>query len=86
MIVDALGPRPSDALGAALWNEGVDAIVTYRQLHGVVDSGRDPLGPRPTETDQRRARVEAERRLRQVQGSLRRRASPEVERALELSR
>jgi conjugative relaxase-like TrwC/TraI family protein len=86
LIVDALGPRPADALGAALWNEGVDAIVTYRQLHAVVDAGRDPLGPPPTASDERRARVDAERRLRQVQDSLRRRATPEVERAPELSR
>lgn len=86
MIVDALGPRPPDALGAALWNEGVDAIVTYRQLQGVVDEGRDPLGPRPSAADGRRARIDAERRLRQVQDSLRRRATPEVERAAELSR
>jgi hypothetical protein len=85
-IVDALGPRPSDALGAALWNEGVDAIVTYRQLHDVVDAGRDPLGPRPTAAGERRARVDAEHRLRQVQQSLRRHETPEIERAPELSR
>jgi conjugative relaxase-like TrwC/TraI family protein len=85
-IVDALGPRPSDALGAALWNEGVDAIVTYRQLHNVVDAGSDPFGPRPTAADERRSRVDAERRLRQVQRSLRRRETPEIERAPELSR
>jgi len=85
-IVDALGPRPQDPLPAALWNEGVDVIVTHRQLHGVVEDGPHPLGPRPTGAEERNAHVDAERRLRQVQEGLRRSTAREVERAPGLSR
>lgn len=85
-VVDALGPRPQDPLAAALWNEGVDAIVTHRQLYGVDDDGPHPLGPRPTAADERTARIDAERRLRRAQEALRRSSAREVERGPELSR
>jgi conjugative relaxase-like TrwC/TraI family protein len=84
-VVDALGPRPQEPLRAALWNEGVDVIVTHRQLYGVVD-GSYPLGPRPTAADERHARAEAQRRLHRVQEALRRPAARELERAPGLSR
>ena len=53
-------------------NEG-DVIVTHRQLYGVVD-------------EERRARVDAEQRLRRVREALRRQASKEVQWVPELSR
>ena len=83
MVVDVLGPRPAEPLPAALWNEGVDVIVTHRQLHGVVNDG---IGPRPANADERRAHVDAQRRLGRVQEALRRQATREAERAPELSR
>lgn len=85
-IVDALGPRPEDPLPAALWNEGVNVIVTHRQLHGVVDDGPHPLGPRPKDAEERNAHVDAERRLRRVQEGLRRSTAREFERTSGLSR
>jgi conjugative relaxase-like TrwC/TraI family protein len=84
--VDALGPRPLDPLPAALWNEGVEVIVSYRQLQGVADDGAHALGLRPTTADGRRAHLDAERRLHRVQEALRRQATREVERTPELSR
>jgi conjugative relaxase-like TrwC/TraI family protein len=85
-VVDALGPRPAEPLAAALWNEGVDVIVSHRQLYGVAADGPHALGPKPTAVDERRAHVDAERRLRRVEEALRRQATREVERAPELSR
>jgi conjugative relaxase-like TrwC/TraI family protein len=85
-IVDALGPRPQDPLPAALWNEGVDVIVTHRQLHGVIEEGPHPLGPRPTAAEDRNAHVDAERRLRRVQEALHRTRTRELGQAAELSR
>lgn len=84
--VDALGPRPLDPLPAALWNEGVDVIVSYRQLQGIADDGGHALGPRSTTAEGRRAHLDAERRLDRVQEALRRPAAREMERAPGLSR
>lgn len=69
MIVEALGPRPSDPAKAAAWNEGVDLIIGYRQANRVT-SARQALGPKPRDASQRRARREAELRLRRIQQML----------------
>jgi conjugative relaxase-like TrwC/TraI family protein len=45
LTVDALGPRPTEALRAALWNEGVAVIVTHRLLYGLVNDQHHLLGP-----------------------------------------
>ncbi|MBS1891899.1 MAG: relaxase domain-containing protein [Actinobacteria bacterium] len=71
LIVDALGPRPKDAMRAAMWNEGVDTIVGYRQLYGI-NNDRHPLGPPAVDAQQRRARREAEDKLRAVQRAIHR--------------
>ncbi len=82
MIVEALGPRPQEAVRAALWNEGVDVIVTHRQSHGLEGDDGPPLGEPPRHRDARLRHREAERRLRQVQTALGRGLS----RSAELSR
>lgn len=85
MIVEALGPRPNDATRAALWNEGVDLIVGYRQANRIVGH-RSPLGPKPREAAQRRARRDAEQRLRRIQQMIARDKARAAERATEISR
>jgi conjugative relaxase-like TrwC/TraI family protein len=70
LIVDALGPRPTDPTKAALWNDGVDLIYAYRQRHGLVSRTGDPLGPQPRDAARRRERQAAELRLQRIQHAL----------------
>jgi hypothetical protein len=78
-IVEALGPRPQDAVRAALWNEGVDVIITHRQSRGLEGDDGPPLGDPPKDRDARLRHREAERRLRQVQTALARDLSRSAE-------
>lgn len=86
LIVEALGPRPVEPLRAVLWNEGVDLILSHRQLHRVSPADPHPLGPKPREAAARRARREAEQRLRRVQHALDREGVRELERSVEITR
>jgi hypothetical protein len=86
MIVEALGPRPSDATKAAIWNEGVDLIFAYRQRHRVSTTKGNPLGPKPREAARRHERRAAEVRLRRIQHALGRERQRVVERSPAISR
>jgi hypothetical protein len=80
MIVDAIGPRPAHNAGKeAIWNEGLDLVLTFRQLHRV-RSETAVFGPRVTDPAVRAERRAAEARLRQIQHAL------QIERARALSR
>ena len=46
MIEESLGARPKDPLDAALWNEGVHAIYSYRLRYGITSDSGHPLGPK----------------------------------------
>ncbi|MEZ4588708.1 MAG: MobF family relaxase [Gemmatimonadales bacterium] len=72
LIREALGERPSDPVRAAAWNEGVDAIYSYRQRHNVRSHEHGPLGPEPREGPRRDAWRQTQRRLEQVRGVLER--------------
>jgi len=70
MIGEALGERPSDPVKVAAWNEGVDAIYSYRQRHNVRSHERGALGPEPGGERERSAWRETQRRLEQVRAVL----------------
>jgi conjugative relaxase-like TrwC/TraI family protein len=86
MIEESIGPRPSEPLKAALWNEGVDVIYAYRQRHGVTSTKGHPLGPRPRDAAQRRDRRQAELRLARVQQGLTKQRARGAERAMRIAR
>lgn len=86
LIVDALGQRPSDATRAAMWNEGVEVILTYRQHHRVTAIDGHPLGPKLGSPDQRRARRAAELRLQRIQHALSHQQARSVERSAGIAR
>ena len=86
LIVDALGPRPAEPMRAAMWNEGVDLIVTHRQAHNVTSSSGHPLGPKPGDAARRRARRNAELRLQRIQQALDRQQTRSKERSAGISR
>ena len=70
MIREALGERPSDPVRAAAWNEGVDAIYSYRQRHNIRSHESGPLGVEPGEGRGQSAWREIQRRLVQVRAVL----------------
>jgi conjugative relaxase-like TrwC/TraI family protein len=70
MIREALGERPSDPLRAAAWNEGIDAIYSYRQRHNVRSWESGPLGVEPPAGEKQSAWQEAQRRLVRVRAAL----------------
>jgi conjugative relaxase-like TrwC/TraI family protein len=86
LVAESLGQRPADPRKAALWNEAVELIYTYRQRNGITRSGGDPLGPAPREVARQRERREAERRLTQIRQQLGRQRVRRAERALRLFR
>lgn len=70
MVREELGERPSDPIRAAAWNEGVDAIYSYRQHHNVRSHEAGPLGPEPSGGRSQPAWQETQRRLVQVRAVL----------------
>ncbi len=86
MIVDTLGPRPSDPSQVQRWNDGVDLLVTYRQRHRHTSRTGDPLGPKPREAARRRERQAIEVQLRRIQVSLGIEQPRAVERTASISR
>jgi conjugative relaxase-like TrwC/TraI family protein len=70
LVVDAIGPKPEDATKAAIWNEGVDLILTYRQLHRVTAADGHALGRKPQDGARRAEHRAADLRLRQIQHAL----------------
>ncbi len=86
MIEESIGPRPSEPLKAALWNEGVDVIYAHRQRHGVTSTKGHPLGPRPRDAAQRHDRRQAELRLARVQQGLGKQRVRSAERAMGIVR
>lgn len=70
MIREALGERPSDPVQAAAWNEGVDAIYSYRQRHNVRSHESGPLGVEPGGGRGQTTWQETQRRLVQVRAVL----------------
>ena len=86
LIVESLGARPKDPLNAALWNNGVDAIYSYRQRYGITTTGKDPLGGKPRDAGQRRDRREAELRLARVQKQLGKQQVRSAERGMRIAR
>jgi conjugative relaxase-like TrwC/TraI family protein len=70
LVVDAIGTRPEDPTKAAVWNEGVDLILEYRQCHRVTSADGHPLGPKPREASRRSERRAAELRLQRIQHAL----------------
>jgi conjugative relaxase-like TrwC/TraI family protein len=81
MIHEALGPRPTDAAKAVLWNEGVDLIYAYRQTHGVSPLDPMPVGARRGDATARREHRDAALRLHRVQRGLAVETSPTVDRS-----
>ena len=86
LIVESLGPRPKDPLNASLWNNGVDAIFSYRQRYGITSTGKDPLGGKARDGAQRRDRREAELRLARAQKQLGKQRVRSAERAMRIGR
>lgn len=85
LIVEAIGPRPKEAARAAMWNEGVDLILSYRQRYRV-SSPDLPLGPKPSDARQRQARQQAELRLRRIQQALDRKRELTIDRSAGIGR
>ncbi len=82
MIEKALGERPREADRAALWNEGVETIYSYRQRHGISSRSGEPLGREPHPGQDRSDWVKSQRRLSQVQAALDHTPVREVERGI----
>ena len=70
MIREALGERPSDPVRAAAWNEGVDAIYSYRQRHNVRSHESGPLWAGAQRRRNQPDWQETQRRLDQVRAVL----------------
>jgi conjugative relaxase-like TrwC/TraI family protein len=86
MIVDAIGPRPQhDAGKEAIWNEGLDLVLTFRQLHRV-RSEATVFGPRAADPAALAERRAAEARLRQIQHALQVEQSKAVSRSTTIAR
>ena len=79
MIREALGERPGDAVRAAAWNEGVEAIYGYRQRYDVRSYESGPLGAEPGEARPRADWRETQRRLTQVRAVLEHGRTQELE-------
>ena len=69
-VYEALGPRPKDDVRKAVaWNQGVEAIYSYRQRHGLQDR-RSALGAKPHEPSARAERARAQLALQRAQRQL----------------
>jgi hypothetical protein len=77
MVREALGERPSDPVKVAAWNEGVDAIYSYRQRHNVRTHELGALGAEPNGERARSDLQKTQRRLEQVRAVLDRGRSAE---------
>ncbi|HEX6689388.1 MAG TPA: hypothetical protein VF085_12110, partial [Solirubrobacterales bacterium] len=86
MIEEALGARPKNPLDAALWNEGVSAIYSYRLRYGITSDGGHPLGPKSRDAARGRDRRQAELRLARVQQRLSKQRVRSAERGMSIGR
>jgi conjugative relaxase-like TrwC/TraI family protein len=86
MIEESLGARPRDPLDAALWNEGVHAIYSYRLRYGVTSKSGNPLGPKAGDATRSRDWRQAEIRVAQMQQRLARQNVRSAERGLSIGR
>jgi hypothetical protein len=77
MVREALGERPSDPVKVAAWNEGVDAIYSYRQRHNIRTHELGALGAEPNGERARSDLQKTQRRLEQVRAVLDRGRSAE---------
>ncbi len=85
-IYEALGPRPSsDIRKAVAWNEGVEAVYSYRQHQGVQDRRR-ALGAGHREPSARAERARAELALRRAQRQLELSPARSTERGIGIER
>ncbi|MGE0067028.1 MAG: hypothetical protein AB7T48_06700, partial [Solirubrobacterales bacterium] len=85
LIVETIGPRPHEPARAAMWNEGVDLILSYRQRYRVT-SADHPLGSKPGDPRQRQARQQAELRLQRIQHALDRGRERAIDRSVGIGR
>lgn len=87
LIRDALGPRPSDPIDIALWNEGVHTIYAHRLRYGITGDRGGPLGPKAGKDPIRiRDRQQAQRRLARMQHRLSKKRARRADRALRIGR
>lgn len=86
LIENALGPRPKGALDRALWNEGVNAIYTFRQRYGITSTTGNPLGPKSRDAARNRDRHQAQVRLSRVQRGLSKERARRAARAMRIGR
>jgi conjugative relaxase-like TrwC/TraI family protein len=86
LITESLGPRPKDPLDAALWNEGVNAIYSYRVRHGITSASGHPLGPKSRDAARARDRRQSELRLARVQQRLLKQRARRAERVMRIAR
>ncbi len=86
MILNTLGPRPSDPFKAVEWNAGMDLIHSYRQRHGITATSGNPLGPKTGDATRRRERQLAQQRLMRIQQRLSKERVRKADRALRLFR
>lgn len=85
LILETIGPRPHEAAKAAMWNEGVDLILSYRQRYRIT-SVDHPLGSKPRDPRQHQARQQAELRLQRIQHALDRGRERAIDRSVGISR
>ncbi len=86
MIEESLGARPKDPVDAALWNEGVDAIYSYRLRYGIVSTSGHPLGPKSRDAARSGDRRQAELCLARIQQRLVKQRARRVEHGMRISR
>jgi conjugative relaxase-like TrwC/TraI family protein len=84
MIEEILGARPKDRREAALWNEGVHTIYSYRLRYGITSTSGHPLGPKSRDAARSRDRQQAELRLREVLQKLSRQQTRSAERGMHI--
>lgn len=85
-VYEALGPRPRDDVRkAVVWNQGVEAIYSYRLRHGVSDRS-SPLGPVSLDPSARADRARAELALQRIQRQLERGVQRSAERSIGIER
>jgi conjugative relaxase-like TrwC/TraI family protein len=70
---ETLGNRPQRAWDAERWDHAARTIARYRIEYAIPDTG-DPLGPQPTDREQRADRERAQRALDQLAHALSREA------------
>jgi len=84
-VREELGERPADARKLEAWNEGVEAIHSYRQRNGLRDP-QSALGATQREPAARAERARAEQAIRQARRHLGLKRGREIERGLVLER